>query len=89
MHCDLDSFGSFFGQKLSTGIIQCAYTCIQEHAVWANQQFWEATFYEEVQRQIRNLYQTLYKEKYAQQQKQAATAASNAVCTFILRRVYF
>ena len=29
---------------------------MQEHAVWANQQFWEAAFYQDVQKQIRQLY---------------------------------
>ena len=43
-------------QKLTTGVIQFAYTCLQEHAVWANQQFWEATFYVDVQEQIKQLY---------------------------------
>lgn len=41
---------TIFCRKLCTGIIQFAYTCIQEHAVWQNQQFWEAAFY-----QVRNL----------------------------------
>lgn len=31
--------------------------------MWSNQQFWEATFYEEVQREIRNLYQNIYKDR--------------------------
>lgn len=43
-------------QKLCTGVIQFAYTCIQEHPVWQNQQFWEAAFYQDVQRDIRALY---------------------------------
>ena len=49
-------------QKLCTGVIQFAYTCVQEHAVWANQQFWEATFYQDVQKQIRQLYLPQYEE---------------------------
>ena len=44
-------------------MIQFAYTCIQEHAVWSNQQFWEATFYQDVQQQIRQLYAPLYEEQ--------------------------
>lgn len=43
-------------QKLAAGVNQFAYTCIQDHPIWANQQFWEATFYSEVQSQIRALY---------------------------------
>ncbi|XP_067934289.1 myotubularin-related protein 13-like [Watersipora subatra] len=55
-----------FCRRLSPGVIQFAYTCIQEHAVWANQQFWEATFYEEVQKQIRSLYQSIYRDQNLQ-----------------------
>ena len=44
-------------------MIQFAYTVIQEHAVWANQQFWEATFYQDVQLQIRQLYSPQYEEQ--------------------------
>ncbi|CAG9832784.1 unnamed protein product [Diabrotica balteata] len=43
-------------RKLCTGIIQFAYTCIQEHSVWNNQQFWEAAFYQDVQKDIKALY---------------------------------
>lgn len=43
-------------QKLAAGVNQFAYTCIQDHPIWTNQQFWEATFYSEVQSQIRSLY---------------------------------
>lgn len=39
-----------------SGVIQFAYTCIQEHAVWQNQQFWEAAFYQDVQKDIKSLY---------------------------------
>nr|CAD7393185.1 unnamed protein product [Timema cristinae] len=45
-----------FCRKLCTGVIQFAYTCIQEHNVWQNQQFWEAAFYQDVQRDIKALY---------------------------------
>nr|CAD7573991.1 unnamed protein product [Timema californicum] len=45
-----------FCRKLCTGVIQFAYTCIQEHSVWQNQQFWEAAFYQDVQRDIKALY---------------------------------
>jgi len=43
-------------QKLFTGVIQFAYTCIQDHPVWASHQFWEAAFYSDVQEEIRRLY---------------------------------
>lgn len=45
-----------FCRKLCTGVIQFAYTCIQDHSVWKSQQFWEAAFYQDVQTQIKALY---------------------------------
>lgn len=36
--------------------MQFAYTCIQDHGVWKNQQFWEASFYHDVHIQLRDLY---------------------------------
>ncbi|XP_047497581.1 myotubularin-related protein 13-like isoform X3 [Penaeus chinensis] len=45
-----------FCRKLCTGVIQFAYTCIQDHSVWGNQQFWEAAFYQDVQKEIKSLY---------------------------------
>lgn len=45
-----------FCRKLCTGVIQFAYTCIQDHPVWKSQQFWEAAFYQDVQAQIKALY---------------------------------
>ncbi|XP_064480386.1 myotubularin-related protein 13-like isoform X2 [Ornithodoros turicata] len=45
-----------FCRKLCTGVMQFAYTCIQDHVVWSNLQFWEAAFYQDVQRDIRALY---------------------------------
>uniref|UniRef100_A0A671MUM4 Myotubularin-related protein 13-like n=1 Tax=Sinocyclocheilus anshuiensis TaxID=1608454 RepID=A0A671MUM4_9TELE len=47
-----------FYRKLAAGVDQFSYTCIQDHPIWTNQQFWEATFYSEVQNQIRALYLT-------------------------------
>ncbi|XP_069479763.1 myotubularin-related protein 13 isoform X3 [Ambystoma mexicanum] len=45
-----------FYRKLSPGVSQFAYTCVQDHTVWTNQQFWETTFYSNVQTQVRSLY---------------------------------
>ncbi|XP_018416249.1 PREDICTED: myotubularin-related protein 5 isoform X2 [Nanorana parkeri] len=45
-----------FCRKLSPGITQFAYSCVQEHLVWTNMQFWESMFYADVQNQIRTLY---------------------------------
>ncbi|XP_061669719.1 myotubularin-related protein 13 isoform X2 [Syngnathoides biaculeatus] len=53
-----------FYRKLAAGVNQFAYTCIQDHPIWANQQFWEATFYSEVQSQIRDLYLNTPEEKW-------------------------
>lgn len=52
-------------QKLAPGVNQFAYTCIQDHPIWTNQQFWEATFYSEVQSQIRALYLNTPEQKVA------------------------
>ncbi|XP_050410421.1 myotubularin-related protein 13 isoform X2 [Patella vulgata] len=51
-----------FCRKLCTGVIQFAYTCVQDHAVWANLAFWEQSFYQDVQKQIRQLYLPYYEE---------------------------
>ncbi|KAG1665468.1 Myotubularin-related protein 13 [Nymphon striatum] len=45
-----------FCRKLCTGVIQFAYTCVQDHSVWSNQQFWESTFFQDVQKDIKALY---------------------------------
>ncbi|XP_070563333.1 myotubularin-related protein 13-like isoform X5 [Ptychodera flava] len=45
-----------FCRKLCTGVIQFAYTCVQDHPVWASMQFWQATFYSDVEKNIRALY---------------------------------
>uniref|UniRef100_A0A4W4G1G0 SET binding factor 2 n=1 Tax=Electrophorus electricus TaxID=8005 RepID=A0A4W4G1G0_ELEEL len=52
-----------FYRKLAPGVNQFAYTCVQEHPIWTNQQFWEATFYSEVQTQIRALYLNIPDDK--------------------------
>ncbi|XP_037942643.1 myotubularin-related protein 13-like, partial [Teleopsis dalmanni] len=46
---------TIFCRKLST-VYQFAYTCIQDHPIWKNLQFWESTFYQDVQTQIKSLY---------------------------------
>lgn len=50
------SLSTMYCRKLCTGVIQFAYTCIQDHSVWTNQGFWEAAFYHDVQTQIKSLY---------------------------------
>lgn len=62
---DMDEFGiaatllplsTVFGRKLAKGVLQFAYTLIQDHAVWQNQQFWEASFFNDVQTGIKAVY---------------------------------
>ena len=43
-------------------MIQFAYTLVQDHAVWGNLQFWEAAFYQDCQKDIRQLYAPQYEE---------------------------
>ncbi|XP_077995141.1 myotubularin-related protein 13-like isoform X2 [Glandiceps talaboti] len=45
-----------FCRKLCTGVIQFAYTCVQDHGVWASMQFWQTTFYSDVEKNIKALY---------------------------------
>ncbi|XP_029104453.1 myotubularin-related protein 5-like isoform X2 [Scleropages formosus] len=45
-----------FCRKLGAGITQFAYSCVQDHMVWTNMQFWEGMFYGDVQNHIRALY---------------------------------
>ncbi|XP_013875567.1 myotubularin-related protein 5 isoform X2 [Austrofundulus limnaeus] len=45
-----------FCRKLGAGVTQFAYSCVQEHMVWTNMQFWEAMFYSDVQNHIKALY---------------------------------
>lgn len=45
-----------FCRRLCTGVIQFAYTCLQEHLIWDNMSFWESTFYQNVEQEIVSLY---------------------------------
>ncbi|MFH4981864.1 hypothetical protein AB6A40_008573 [Gnathostoma spinigerum] len=47
---------NIYCRRLTPGVHQFAYTCIQDHDVWDNQQFWEAAFFHDVHRQLRRLY---------------------------------
>lgn len=62
--------GYFFFQKLAPGVSQFAYTCVQDHPIWTNQQFWETTFYSNVQNQVRSLYLTAKDDSHAVQLRQ-------------------
>ncbi|XP_014746240.1 PREDICTED: myotubularin-related protein 5 [Sturnus vulgaris] len=57
-----------FCRKLSPGITQFAYSCVQEHVVWTNIQFWEAMFYCDVQNHIRALYLDSTEENHMEQE---------------------
>uniref|UniRef100_A0AC35U8W4 UDENN domain-containing protein n=1 Tax=Rhabditophanes sp. KR3021 TaxID=114890 RepID=A0AC35U8W4_9BILA len=48
--------GNIYCRKLSGGEVQFAYTCLQNHAVWNNQRFWEIAFFHDVHQQLRRLY---------------------------------
>ncbi|XP_075402203.1 myotubularin-related protein 13 isoform X2 [Tenrec ecaudatus] len=52
-------------QKLAPGVSQFAYTCVQDHPIWTNQQFWETTFYNAVQEQVRSLYLSAREDHHA------------------------
>ena len=58
-----------FGRKLCPGVIQFVYTLIQDHAVWQSQAFWEAAFFTDVQKGIKDLYLALQEQNlYARNQ---------------------
>uniref|UniRef100_A0A8C6JKC1 Uncharacterized protein n=1 Tax=Melopsittacus undulatus TaxID=13146 RepID=A0A8C6JKC1_MELUD len=54
-----------FYRKLAPGVSQFAYTCVQDHPIWTNQQFWETTFYSNVQNQVRSLYLSAKDDNHA------------------------
>ncbi|XP_046862400.1 myotubularin-related protein 5-like [Xenia sp. Carnegie-2017] len=47
---------SEFCRNLKPGVMQFAYPCVQEHPIWQNPQFWEETFFSDVQTDIKHLY---------------------------------
>uniref|UniRef100_A0A452R458 SET binding factor 2 n=1 Tax=Ursus americanus TaxID=9643 RepID=A0A452R458_URSAM len=61
---------SAFYRKLAPGVSQFAYTCVQDHPIWTNQQFWETTFYNAVQEQVRSLYLSAQEDNHAPYFKQ-------------------
>lgn len=68
---------SAFYRKLNNGTVdQCVYTRLQQHEVWLNMQFWEMSFYSDVQRSIRPVY--LSNEEFAaEQEKENFTSHSD------------
>ncbi|MGH0127623.1 UNVERIFIED_CONTAM: hypothetical protein FKN15_035263 [Acipenser sinensis] len=66
-----------FCRKLGAGVTQFAYSCVQDHSVWTNMQFWEAMFYSDVQNHIRALYlEGNENEENSQDHKSALEIAS-------------
>ncbi|RXM97783.1 Myotubularin-related protein 5 [Acipenser ruthenus] len=66
-----------FCRKLGAGVTQFAYSCVQDHSVWTNMQFWEAMFYSDVQNHIRALYlEGNENEEHSQEYKSALEIAS-------------
>ncbi|XP_058401952.1 myotubularin-related protein 13 isoform X4 [Diceros bicornis minor] len=61
---------SAFYRKLAPGVSQFAYTCVQDHSIWTNQQFWETTFYNAVQEQVRSLYLSAKEDNHIPHVKQ-------------------
>ena len=62
---DMDEYGialallplsTHFARNLAKGVDQFASTLIQDHAVWQNVNFWESSFFNDVQRGIKTLY---------------------------------
>lgn len=45
-----------FCRRLNTGIIQFAYSCVQDHAVWSKMSFWESAFYTDAEKDLIALY---------------------------------
>lgn len=58
----------FLKNYFSSGTVdQCVYTRLQQHEVWSNMQFWEMSFFSDVQRSIRAVY--LSNEEFAAEQE--------------------
>ncbi|VDM74885.1 unnamed protein product [Strongylus vulgaris] len=48
--------GNMYCRRLSQGVQQYAYTCVQDHSVWSNQRFWETAFFHDVHELMRRHY---------------------------------
>ncbi|XP_071831490.1 myotubularin-related protein 13-like isoform X8 [Apostichopus japonicus] len=65
-----------FCRKLCPGVIQFAYSCTQDHPVWASTQFWETAFYADVELNIKALYLPESNHKEAHNEGFAASSDS-------------
>ena len=80
-----------FCRRLNTGIIQFAYSCMQDHAVWSKMSFWESAFFTDTEKDLIALYglnksqvneedyHQLVLEKAAEQMQLAETLDEEAV----------
>ncbi|XP_038054357.1 myotubularin-related protein 13-like isoform X3 [Patiria miniata] len=74
---------SNFYRKLCTGVIQFAYSCTQDHPVWASLRFWETAFYRDVETNIRQLYVSEHDTKCDQDKNGTMESPSNSANGFI------
>lgn len=47
---------NLYCRRLTQGVHQYAYTCVQDHPVWSNPRFWEAAFFHDVHELMRHSY---------------------------------
>jgi len=57
-----------FFRNLAPGVVQFLYTCLQDHAIWSKNQFWEEAFYADAQNQIIELYVKAMRKKKADEE---------------------
>eukprot|EP00794_Sanderia_malayensis_P018071 gene18071-19880_t len=60
-----------FFRNLSPGVVQFAFTCLQDQPVWNSHQFWEEAFYMEAQNQVIELYVKSMEAKRKEEEKQS------------------
>ena len=60
--------------------MQFAYTCVQDHPIWQNAQFWEETFFSDVQTDIKKLYDGSSNKKRQSCDKCMYTPHSRVIC---------
>ena len=58
----------FTSQNLAPGVVQFLYTCLQDHAIWSKNQFWEEAFYADAQNQIIELYVKAMRKRKADEE---------------------
>lgn len=71
----------FCFQKLSQTVMQCLYTVVQEHPVWAAIDFWYYLFFRDVQSEMCRLYEGKHKEQGESSLSYAAVQYSGNINT--------